>query len=97
MSGSEMSGSEMSGSEMLGSEISPFPSTNTAAITAATQTIDIAFFGAINRNKGVLELLQGFIEYNKKTKKTVNLHLWGKNFIGKEFEKYVNDNKLRKL
>ncbi len=47
----------------------------------------IAYFGSVARNKGILELVDGFKEYIKASKDPLELHIYGQDMIGEQFIK----------
>lgn len=50
----------------------------------------IAYFGSIVVNKGILELIEGYKQYLKETLDPLELHFYGLNAIGKKFVKEIN-------
>ncbi|MBI5469354.1 MAG: glycosyltransferase family 4 protein [Deltaproteobacteria bacterium] len=49
----------------------------------------IAYFGSVARNKGILELVDGFKEYVKASKDPLELHIYGHDMIGEQFLKNI--------
>lgn len=49
----------------------------------------IAYIGTITENKGVLELMEGYKQYIKKSPNPLELHLWGINNMADKIEKEV--------
>ncbi len=46
----------------------------------------VGYFGAIAENKGIRELIEGYKEYRDASGGPLELHIWGQNMMGADFE-----------
>ncbi len=62
---------------------------NPAPVKARPPEEKMAYFGSISRNKGVMELIEGYRTYHEESARKMELHFYGPNAIGREFEEAV--------
>lgn len=76
-----------------GAKCIPVPLALPAPVAWSEGENNIAYFGAISANKGVMELIEGFEQYRSSHGGFAELHLYGANAMGEDFISAIKDKK----